>query len=325
MSLNVRVNHPVTIPERRGFSYQHGGHHAGFRHRSEHFRAGPGTIVWVAYNSGKKGKGGGCGRTPFRLTRIFQMPGDNFGEFRMYVEGIWFINLRELSEIDPLINKKLPAGLVDKMRNEPNVYIESNWKQLLEFENLITDAEIVPIFKHDYDNFQPRMRMEVAECEPDHEGAWDGAWEECEVVAERGDNTCDVRILEDGELCHDVPRHFVRTKMEVRAPLYIVSYHICIDAVRVQCLCCARTYRLRSRLQSAIPTTGASGMARGRSASWWRSTATRATCASSRTASCAAACRATSCARRWRLHAATDRLASRCIFAAFTRSISCTR
>ena len=41
-------------------------------------------------------------------------------------------------------------------------------------------------------------RMEVAACEADHEGEWDGEWEECELLADHGE-TCDVRIVSDGE------------------------------------------------------------------------------------------------------------------------------
>ena len=46
----------------------------------------------------------------------------------------------------------------------------------------------------------PGMRMEVACCSADHEGEWEGEWEECEVLAEHG-ALCDVRILSDGEVC----------------------------------------------------------------------------------------------------------------------------
>ena len=56
------------------------------------------------------------------------------------------------------------------------------------------------------------VRMEVACCDADHEGEWDGEWEECEVVAEHGE-TCDVRIVEGGELCAGVPRRFVRVRV----------------------------------------------------------------------------------------------------------------
>ena len=51
--------------------------------------------------------------------------------------------------------------------------------------------------------------MEVACCDADHEGEWEGEWEECEVVADHGE-TCDVRIVEDGEVCCGVPRRLVR-------------------------------------------------------------------------------------------------------------------
>ena len=57
------------------------------------------------------------------------------------------------------------------------------------------------------------LRMEVACCDADHEGVWEGEWEECEVVADHGD-TCDVRIVEDGELCFGVPRRMVRAVLE---------------------------------------------------------------------------------------------------------------
>ena len=46
----------------------------------------------------------------------------------------------------------------------------------------------------------PGMRMEVACCSADHEGEWEGEWEECEVLAEHG-ALCDVRILSNGEVC----------------------------------------------------------------------------------------------------------------------------
>ena len=38
------------------------------------------------------------------------------------------------------------------------------------------------------------QRMEVACCDADQEGVWEGEWEECEVVADHGE-TCDVRIV----------------------------------------------------------------------------------------------------------------------------------
>ena len=57
------------------------------------------------------------------------------------------------------------------------------------------------------------LRMEVACCDADHEGEWEGEWEECEVVADHGE-TCDVRIVEDGEVCRGVPRRLVRAALE---------------------------------------------------------------------------------------------------------------
>eukprot|EP00964_Phaeocystis_antarctica_P047593 scaffold27535_cov103-Phaeocystis_antarctica.AAC.1 len=59
--------------------------------------------------------------------------------------------------------------------------------------------------------------MEVAKCDADQEGEWEGEWEECEIVADHGD-TCDVRIVEDGTLCRDVPRRLVRNQVPARPP-----------------------------------------------------------------------------------------------------------
>ena len=64
---------------------------------------------------------------------------------------------------------------------------------------------------------QPPPPMEVACCDADHEGAWDGDWEKCEVVADYGD-TCDVRIAEDKQLCRGVPRRLVRAQAAADPP-----------------------------------------------------------------------------------------------------------
>ena len=64
-------------------------------------------------------------------------------------------------------------------------------------------------FERAHERLRAGSRAEVAGCDDDHEGEWDGVWEECMVVADNG-ATCDVRILEDGELCEGVPRRYIR-------------------------------------------------------------------------------------------------------------------
>ena len=59
--------------------------------------------------------------------------------------------------------------------------------------------------------------MEVACCDANHVGEWNGEWEACEVVADNG-ATCDVRITGDGELCRGVPRQFLRNQVPAGAP-----------------------------------------------------------------------------------------------------------
>jgi len=63
----------------------------------------------------------------------------------------------------------------------------------------------------------PGTRMEVACCSAEHEGEWEGEWEECEVVADHGER-CDVRIVEDGELCRGVPRRLMRAVTAAAPP-----------------------------------------------------------------------------------------------------------
>ena len=82
--------------------------------------------------------------------------------------------------------------------------------QLLEFEAVVTDAEVNPVHETVFVSQQPPpQRMQVAACEPGHVGAWDGAWEECTIVQTHG-HTFDVHILEDGAECLRVPQRHVR-------------------------------------------------------------------------------------------------------------------
>ena len=61
---------------------------------------------------------------------------------------------------------------------------------------------------------------EVAACDPDHTGEWDGTWEEGEwdgtwelcTLEEDNGECCTVRIVQDGTLCAAVPSRFVRRK-----------------------------------------------------------------------------------------------------------------
>ena len=65
-------------------------------------------------------------------------------------------------------------------------------------------------------NFVEGEALEVAKCDPDLEGEWDGEWERCELIADKGDGTCDLRIISDGDECRGVPTRLVR-RVAVRA------------------------------------------------------------------------------------------------------------
>ena len=55
---------------------------------------------------------------------------------------------------------------------------------------------------------------EVASCDPDHTGPWNGLWEECGVILRRPDGaTLDVKILSDDTVCLSVPARFVRSRI----------------------------------------------------------------------------------------------------------------
>ena len=67
----------------------------------------------------------GSGRCPARIVRSYQMPGDAYGQFRMYVEAVWCLNYLQLLNLDPDVDEKLPAGLVEMMKKQPRMYIET--------------------------------------------------------------------------------------------------------------------------------------------------------------------------------------------------------
>ena len=61
-------------------------------------------------------------------------------------------------------------------------------------------------------NLKEPVLWEVAACDPDHEGEWDGVWEVCTL--EKDDDTCcTVRLVKDCELRAAVPRRFVRRSL----------------------------------------------------------------------------------------------------------------
>ena len=101
MPRGVRTVPPPRVPVPRGFGIQPDGANAGWRDRSEHFRAGGGTFSWVAFRwDNVEGRSGG-GRCPVRIVRSYQMPGDAYGQYRMYVEGVWCLNYLDLLNVDP--------------------------------------------------------------------------------------------------------------------------------------------------------------------------------------------------------------------------------
>ena len=198
------------VPVTRGFGIQPNGANAGWRGRSEHFRAGGGTFSWVAFNWDKVHGGSGRGRCPARIIRSYQMPGDAFGQYRMYVEAVWCLNYLQLLSVDPDLDEKLPPELVEMMKKDGRIYLESNWKQLLEFESVVTDAEVNRVLETVFASQQPLpQRMQVAACEPGDVGVWNGEWEECTILNTH-DRTFDLRILSDGEVCLGVPHRHLR-------------------------------------------------------------------------------------------------------------------
>ena len=166
MAPGVGIVKTPRVPVPQGFGIQAGGTNAGWRQRAEHFRAANGTYAWVAYNWDNVLGNSGSGRAPARIIRNYQMPDDSFGQYRMFVEGVWCLNYYQLLEIDPDVDEKLPAGLVVMMKKDASIHIESNWKVLLKFESVITDAEVRPVRETEIaSQQQPVPRMQVAACD----------------------------------------------------------------------------------------------------------------------------------------------------------------
>ena len=174
------------VPVPKGFGIQPSGANAGWRKHSEHFRSGGGMFSWVAFNWDNVMGVSGSGRCPARIVRSYQMPGDAYGQFRMYVEAVWCLNYLQLLNVDPDVDEKLPAGLVEMMKKQPRIYIESSWMQHAAprvrgrghrrgSESGARDGRFVS-------QQPPPQRMQVAVCEPGHVGAWNGEWEECTIL-----------------------------------------------------------------------------------------------------------------------------------------------
>ena len=166
--------------------------------------------MWTAYSwDNVEGRSGG-GRAPARMVRCFQMPGDAFGQYRMFAEVVWCLNYPQLFNVDSEMDEKLPPGLVEFMKKDSRAYVETSWTQLIEFESAITDAEVHPVQQTDFaSQQQPSQRMLVAACDPDHTGVWNGEWEECEVLKTH-DTTYDLSIIADGEECFGVQHRHVQ-------------------------------------------------------------------------------------------------------------------
>ena len=58
------------------------------------------------------------------------------------------------------------------------------------------------------------FEFEVAACDADYVGEWQGLWEVCEILS-RDSSSCTVRIQEDGAVCEGVPLRFVRVKQRI--------------------------------------------------------------------------------------------------------------
>ena len=56
------------------------------------------------------------------------------------------------------------------------------------------------------------LGYEVAACDPDHEGPWEGEWEPCELLSHSG-GYWKVKILSDGMVCERVDEKFIRLAM----------------------------------------------------------------------------------------------------------------
>ena len=58
--------------------------------------------------------------------------------------------------------------------------------------------------------YPPGLGYEVAACDPDHEGPWEGEWEPCELLSRNPGGYWKLKILSDGMVCKRVDEKFVR-------------------------------------------------------------------------------------------------------------------
>ena len=74
-------------------------------------------------------------------------------------------------------------------------------------------------------NLKEPVLWEVAACDPDHEGEWDGVWEVC-TLEKDDDACCTVRLVKDCELRAAVPRRFVRRSLRPVNRTTVVLCHL---------------------------------------------------------------------------------------------------
>ena len=92
-------------------------------------------------------------------------------------------------------------------------------KFILHLHHLFSFSGFVFVFQYIADDATKlRERMvhgtklyQIAACDPNHVGKWEGVWEECYVVKENlVEMTCSAVIVSDHAVCKNIPLRFVR-------------------------------------------------------------------------------------------------------------------
>ena len=138
-----------TRPARKGFA-PCDTNYGGFRDKvGIPFRAGKSTFVLISYN-----KWGplSAGKIPARFFRSFAWEGDKLGAYRLDTEYTYFLNYEMVMALGNEVSEKVPHDILQRMRLNSRLVLETNWAVADEFETLLGDVELRPHFKELPDN-----------------------------------------------------------------------------------------------------------------------------------------------------------------------------
>ena len=134
---------PMPLPPLRARARNAAGGYHILQNQRERFRAGRGVAVAGAWSWGI-GDSFKAGASPCRLASIVNPDGDRFGQYRPHAKLLWSFDHSTAEGIDGF-DDVVPPKLIDVMRDNPDVVLESNLASQEKVESILTDLQVIPL------------------------------------------------------------------------------------------------------------------------------------------------------------------------------------